>query len=58
MKINSDFLELLRLNDSDKLKKFILENGKGPHPTCPISFADINLFNSNQAEEGEESNGK
>ena len=34
----NNFLELLRLNDKEKLKKFILENGKEHKPYSPIIF--------------------
>lgn len=34
----SEFIQLLRLNDKDKLKKYIFENGKEGKPFCPISF--------------------
>ena len=47
MKNNSGFFELLCLNDSEKLHQFLISNGKGPKPTCPITFANIN-DNENQ----------
>ena len=34
----SEFLKLLRLNDKEKLKKYIFENGKEGKAFCPISF--------------------
>ena len=36
-KINT-FFELLCLNDSKQIKKFLMENGKGPKVICPIMF--------------------
>ena len=38
-KIDS-FFELLCLNDSKELSKFMMDNGKGPKPFCPIMFVD------------------
>lgn len=35
---DSDFLELLRLNDQEKIKNFVVENGKEPKIICPIMF--------------------
>ena len=34
----SEFIQLLRLNDKDKLKNYVFENGKEGKPFCPISF--------------------
>ena len=34
----SDFLKLLRLNDKEKLKNYVFENGKEGKTFCPISF--------------------
>lgn len=34
----TNFLELLQMNDKDKLKKYVFENGKEGKPFCPISF--------------------
>ena len=42
-KINT-FFELLCLNDSKQLKKFLMENGKGPKVICPIMFVDKTEF--------------
>ena len=33
-----NFLELLRLNDKEKIKKYVFENGKEGKTFCPISF--------------------
>ena len=41
MKKNNKFFELLCLNDSLKLKNFLISKGKGPKPVCPVSF-DVN----------------
>lgn len=38
MKKNNKFFELLCLNDSLKLKNFLISKGKGPKPICPVSF--------------------
>lgn len=38
MKKNNKFFELLCLNDSLKLKNFLISKGKGPKPVCPVSF--------------------
>ena len=38
---NNGFFELLCLNDSSKLKEFLLMNGKGPKPRCPITFMNM-----------------
>lgn len=32
------FFDLLCQNDPIKLKEFLLMNGKGPKPRCPITF--------------------
>ena len=37
-KKESNFLELLRLNDQEKVKNFVVENGKEPKIICPIMF--------------------
>ena len=34
----SEFIQLLRLNDKDKLKNYVFKNGKEGKPFCPISF--------------------
>ena len=34
----SDFMNLLQLNDKDKIKNYVLENGKEGKTFCPISF--------------------
>lgn len=34
----NEFMELLCLNSKDKVKKFLISNGKGPKPKCPIIF--------------------
>ena len=36
--INSDFIKLLQLNDKEKIKEYVFENGKEGKPYCPISF--------------------
>lgn len=41
MKNKSGFFELLCLNDQDKIHEFIISNGKGPKPVCPVTFAKI-----------------
>ena len=33
-----DFFELLILNNENQIKEYILSNGKGPKPVCPIRF--------------------
>ena len=35
---DSEFMKLLRLNDREKIKKYVFENGKEGKPYCPISF--------------------
>lgn len=41
MKINDEFFELLCLNSSDKLRNFLLENGKQPKAKCPVQFVNL-----------------
>ena len=36
----SEFFELLQLNSSDRLKKWLISYGKSGKPTCPIMFVD------------------
>lgn len=38
MKKNNTFSELLCLNDSLKIKEFLIKKGKSPKPICPVSF--------------------
>lgn len=38
MNNKQDFFELLRSNDKEKIKEFVLENGKEGKVFCPISF--------------------
>lgn len=38
MKKSDTFFELLCLNDKNKIHDFIISNGKGPKPVCPITF--------------------
>lgn len=40
---NNSFFELLCLNDQVKIKEFIISNGKGPKPVCPITFAELEI---------------
>lgn len=42
MRKNNEFFELLCLNSKDELRKFLLENGKGPKPKCPVQFVKEN----------------
>lgn len=46
------FFELLCLNDSKQLKKFMMENGKGPKVICPIMFVDKEEFKKEVAKNG------
>lgn len=46
------FFELLCLNDSKQLKKFMMENGKGPKVICPIMFVEKEEFEKEVAENG------
>jgi len=36
--IEEDFLSILYKNDMDKMKKFIISNGKKPKPISPIYY--------------------
>ena len=45
------FFELLCLNDSKQLNKFLMENGKGPKVICPIMFVDKKEFEENEEKE-------
>ena len=40
MKIDnkSDFISILKKNDPDSIRKFLLSNGKKPKPYCPFYF--------------------
>ena len=49
-KIKSLF-ELLCLNDSKELSKFMMENGKGPKVICPIMFIDKNEIEEKENKE-------
>lgn len=40
-KNKTSFFELLCLNSDKKIHEFIISNGKGPKPVCPVTFADI-----------------
>ena len=46
------FFELLCLNDSKQIKKFMMENGKGPKTICPIMFVDKENFEKEEKENG------
>lgn len=45
-----NFFELLCLNDSKQLTKFLMENGKGPKVICPIMFVDKENINEKENE--------
>ena len=47
------FFELLCLNDSKELKKFMMENGKGPKVICPVMFVSTEEFEKEMIENGE-----
>ena len=51
-KIDS-FFELLCLNDSKELSKFMMDNGKGPKPFCPIMFVDKEEIEKEKENDGE-----
>ena len=38
MKKSNQFFELLCLNSKTKIKKFLIESGKGPKSYCPFMF--------------------
>lgn len=38
MNNNSDLFQILLRNDEEELKDFLISNGKGPKPICPIIF--------------------
>ena len=40
---NNSFFELLCLNDQVKIKEFIISNGKGPKPVCPIILEELDF---------------
>lgn len=42
---NTEFLSILMSNDLDKLHNFMIINGKGPKPYCPISFDNTETIN-------------
>lgn len=48
----SEFLELLRLNDEEKLDEFLISKGKDPKVICPIMFVTdtSELYNGGQDE--------
>ena len=50
-KINN-FFELLCLNDSKQLSKFLMENGKGPKVICPIMFVDKEIIEKENKKDG------
>ena len=46
------FFKLLCLNDSKELRKFMMENGKGPKIICPIMFVNKEEFKKEVTENG------
>lgn len=38
MKEKINFFDLLILNNEEKIKEYLLVNGKAPKPVCPIMF--------------------
>ena len=47
---NSEFIELLCLNNPEKLKKFLIMHGKQPKAVCPIEFFDKDEYKNNDDE--------
>lgn len=45
------FYELLCLNDSKELTKFLMEKGKGPKVICPIMFVNEEEFKDKENKE-------
>lgn len=48
------FLKILKDNDSDELKKWILTNGKKPKVICPIEFITRDNLENNEGEDNHE----
>lgn len=44
----NDFLNVLKQNDENQIRKFIFLFGKKPKPFCPVYF-----FKSNESQKGE-----
>ena len=42
------FIDILKDNNEDKLKQFLLENGKKPKPFSPFYFVDSNIENEKE----------
>lgn len=47
---NSKYLEILLKNDQLELENFLISNGKGPKPICPIIFINKEEGNENGRE--------
>lgn len=50
----SDFMDILRRNDEDEIRKFIMLYGKKPKPFCPIYFFPSETVNDNSQSKGEQ----
>lgn len=37
-KESNNFLEVMKLNDEDKIRQYLLQNGKKPKPISPFEF--------------------
>ena len=48
----NDFLEVITSNDEEKMRKYLLQNGKKPKPISPFEFSiskdEIDLSNNKE----------
>lgn len=47
----SEFFKLLVKNDQNELENFLISEGKGPKPICPIYFQPVKKDNGNEEKE-------
>jgi hypothetical protein len=51
MQLKKDLYTLLQSNSKDEIKQFLINEGKGPKPICPIVF-----IKNNETEDDEKEN--
>lgn len=57
MSDKNEFTKLLYLNSKEKVKQFLISNGKLPKPVCPIVFIKDEEEKIIEGNEKEKSNG-
>lgn len=51
MNSDSNLFQILLRNNKEELKEFLISNGKGPKPICPIIFLNKGDKNNEQSNE-------